>query len=169
MKKDGCADFRAMRQGMRTILGVEELKQIQQDASSWRGDKVRSKLLLSEKEGLSKIHKMLILPVLFIHCSSIRPARHTEVWDNYSPPWVGWRGRGYREGARSATGRAITTVRTSSRKESGSLVGYAQSPRGASMGATGNGLEANTRAEQPKRTYIGAKGTAASFKLRPQQ
>ena len=88
-----------------------------------------------------------------------------EVWDNSSPPWVGWRGGGYREGARSATQRAITTVRTSSRKGSGSLAGYAQSPRVSSTGATGNGLEANARAEQPKRTYIGAKGTGASLPL----
>ena len=35
----------------------------------------------------------------------------------------------------------------------------------ASTGATGNGLEANVRAEQPKRTYIGAKGTGASLPL----
>ena len=87
------------------------------------------------------------------------------LWDNFSPPWVGWRGEGYREGARSATRDAIKTVRTSSRKGSGSLAGYAQSPRSASTGATGNGLEANTRAKQPKRTYIGAKWTGASLSL----
>ena len=87
------------------------------------------------------------------------------VWDNSSPLWVEWRGGGYCEGARGATRRAITTVRTSSRKESGSLAGNAQSPRGASMGATGNGLEANVRADQPKRTYLGAKGTGASLPL----
>ena len=36
-------------------------------------------------------------------------------------------------------------------------------PRGASTGAIGSGLEANTRAEQPKRTYVGAKGTGATL------
>ena len=87
------------------------------------------------------------------------------LWDNSSPSWVGWRDRGYREGTRSATQCAITTVRTSSRKGSGSLAGYAQSPRGASSGATGNELEANTRAEQPNRTYVGAKVTGASLPL----
>ena len=45
------------------------------------------------------------------------------------------------------------------------MAGYAQSPRGASTGATSNGLEANARAEQPKRTYVGAKGTGASLPL----
>ena len=87
------------------------------------------------------------------------------MWDNSSPPWVGWRDGGYREGARRATRRAITTVRTSSRKGSGSLAGYEQSPRGASTGAAGNGLDANTLAEQPKRTYVGAKGTGARLPL----
>ena len=87
------------------------------------------------------------------------------LWDNSFPLWVEWRGGGYCEGARGATRRAITTVRTSSRKGSGSLAGYAQSPRGASTGATGNGLEVNARAEQPKRTYAGAQGTWASLPL----
>ena len=53
----------------------------------------------------------------------------------------------------------------SSRKGSDSLAGYAQSPRGASTGATGSEFEASTRAEQPKRTYIRAKGTGASLPL----
>ena len=97
--------------------------------------------------------------------SSVLAQGTSPVWDNSSPPWVGWRGGGYREGTRSATRCAITTVRTSSRKGSGSLAGYAQSPRGASTGATGNGLEANARAEQPKQTYVGAKGTGASLPL----
>ena len=87
------------------------------------------------------------------------------MWDNSPPLWVGWGGGGYRERARSAARRAIITVRTNSRKGSGSLAGCAQSPRGASTGATGNGLEANTRLEQPKRTYVGAKGTGASLPL----
>ena len=87
------------------------------------------------------------------------------VWDNSSPSWVGWRGGGYRERARGATRCAITTVRTSSLKGSGSLAGYVQSPRGASTGATGNGLKANARAEKPKRTYIGANGAGASLPL----
>ena len=37
--------------------------------------------------------------------------------------------------------------------------------RGASTGATGNGLEDNTRAEQPKQTYVGTKGTGANLPL----
>ena len=81
------------------------------------------------------------------------------LWDYSSLTWVGWRGGGYREGARSAMRRAITTVWTGSRKGRGSLAGYAQSPCGASTGAAGNGLEASARDRQPKRTYIGAKGT----------
>ena len=68
------------------------------------------------------------------------------MWDNYSPPWFGREVEvSAREHATRTRGALFRLVRTNSGKGSGSLAGYAQSPRDAYTEVTGNGLEANAR------------------------
>ena len=71
-------------------------------------------------------------------------AGQCSMWDSSSPPCVGQEAEvSAREHPARTRGALIKPVRTNSRKGSGSMAGYAQSPRVAHTEATGNGLEAS--------------------------